>query len=107
MLRSAKNRTMTFFVLVLYAIAYFAGSTGSRIVNRASGRTVVKNFRLVGLLFLLVATVAIAALVRSKAPAGASDFVKGQVVGEIAIGPAVIILIVVAAAAWWRKREAA
>lgn len=98
---------MTFFVLVLYAVAYFAGSAGSRIVNRVSGRTVVKNYRLVGLIFLFVAAVAMAALVRSKAPAGASDFVKGQVVGEIAIAPAVIVVIVVAAAAWWRKRKAA
>lgn len=98
---------MTFFVLVLYAVAYFVGSAGSRIVYRISGRTFVKNYRLVGLLFLFVSAVAMAALVRSKAPAGASDFVKGQVVGEIAIAPAVIVVIVVAGAAWWRKRKAA
>jgi len=98
---------MTFIVLALYAIAYLAGSAGSRIVNRVSGRTIVKSSRLVGFLFLSVATVAIAALVLSKAPAGAPGFIRGQAVGEIAIAPAVVVVVVVAVAAWWSRRKAA
>lgn len=96
---------MVFYFLVLYAIIYLIGSGGTKLLNRTAGRTVIKNFRLVGFIFLLVATVCVGALVRSKAPAGASDAVVGEVVGELAIGPAVMVALIVVVAAWWRNRK--
>lgn len=96
---------MTFQILILYAFVYLIGSQGSRLINRAVGRPVVRNVQLVGFLLLLVAVVVVGAFVRSMAPETASDFVVGQVVGEIAIGPGVVVAAAVAVAAWLRNRR--
>lgn len=96
---------MEVLLILAYAIIYFVGYYGAQVLNLLARRVLIKNLRIGGLALLVLAAAVAAYLIEFNAPAGASSFVKGQLQGRFAIGPALIVAFAVGIRMWLENRK--
>jgi hypothetical protein len=97
---------MGLFILLAYSAIYFVGYYSGRIVNLRAGRDLLKNLRWAGL-GLVVFTAIIATILIELYTDGIDPFVKGQLYGRFAIGPAMIVIFFVGARMQLERRKLA
>ncbi|WCM94829.1 hypothetical protein M5C99_09030 [Acidovorax sp. NCPPB 2350] len=96
---------MDFAFVIAYAAVYFVGYYGAHVLNLALRRVLFTNLRLAGLGLVAVVAAVVAMLIKVNAPSNASAFAKGHLIGELAIGPALMVGIFVAGRMWLENRK--
>ena len=97
---------MELLILIPYALVYFTGYYGARLVNITSRRSVIGNLRVAGLVVLLGVTGIVIYLMEVNAPPEATAYAKSYVQGRFATGPALIVAFFVGVWMFLERRKA-
>jgi hypothetical protein len=91
--------------LIFYTGIYFIGFFAAYLLNQLTGRLLIRNRRLAGLVLVLLVAVVHASKIISTPPPHHSDIGAGSALGWYVILPVAIIVIVVAFLTWQEGQD--
>ena len=91
--------------LIFYTAIYFIGFFAAYFLNQVTGRILIRNRRLCGLVSVLMVSVVHASKIISAPPPHHSDIGAGSALGWYVILPVMIIVIVVTYLTWQEERD--
>lgn len=91
--------------LIFYTAIYFLGFLAAYLLNQFTGRILIRNRRLAGLVLVLMVAVVHASKIISTPPPHHSDIGAGSALGWYVILPVAIIVIVVTYLTWQEGRN--
>ena len=91
--------------LIFYTAIYFIGFFAAHLFNQMAGRSVIRNRRLAGLVFVLMVAVVHASKIITTPPPYHADSGAGSALGWYVILPVAVILIVVAFLTWQEGQD--
>jgi hypothetical protein len=91
--------------LIFYTAVYFIGFFAAYLLNQVTGRILIRNRRLAGLVLVLMVAVLHASKIIGTPPPHHSDIGAGSALGWYVILPVAIIVIVVTYLTWQEGRD--
>jgi hypothetical protein len=91
--------------LIFYTVIYFVGFFATYLLNQLTGRILIRDRRLAGLVLVLMVAVVHASKIISTPPPHHSDIGAGSALGWYVILPVAIIVIVVAFLTWQEGQD--
>ena len=91
--------------LIFYTAIYFIGFFAAYLLNQVTGRILIRNRRLAGLVSVLMVSVVHASKIISTPPPHHSDIGAGSALGWYVILPVMIIVIAVTYLTWQEERD--
>lgn len=91
--------------LIFYTAIYFIGFFAAYLLNQVTGRILIRNRRLAGLVLVLMVAVVHASKIISTPPPHHSEIGAGSALGWYVILPVMIIVIAVTYLTWQEERD--